>query len=123
MAWIGQIASAVSYMHTQRTLHRDLSAANVFLSGLGEVKVNRHTCTHMLHIHTYIHTYIHTRKRLPPGPWPLSLLASPSLLTLPPPLLPFPHPCLLPLRTCAYTHARTHAHTRTRALAHMLAGG
>ena len=37
--WVAQVASAVSYMHSQRVMHRDLSAQNVFLSRAGDVKV------------------------------------------------------------------------------------
>lgn len=37
--WIGQIASAVSYIHSQRVMHRDLSAHNIFLSRAADVKV------------------------------------------------------------------------------------
>lgn len=37
--WIAQIASAVSYMHSMHVLHRDLSAANVFLSAAADIKV------------------------------------------------------------------------------------
>jgi len=37
--WVAQIASAVSYMHSLRMLHRDLSTHNVFFTASGRVKV------------------------------------------------------------------------------------
>ena len=38
-SWIAQIATAVSYMHRKRILHRDLSAPNVFLTLGDDIKV------------------------------------------------------------------------------------
>ena len=37
--WLRQIASALSYMHKQRVIHRDLKLANLFLDREGNVKV------------------------------------------------------------------------------------
>ena len=38
LRWLAQLAAALSYMHDECVLHRDLKTANVFLSKGGDIK-------------------------------------------------------------------------------------
>jgi len=64
--WIEEMSSALAYIHSQKTLHRDLKPLNIFISR-NSVKIG--ACfilgTHM-HTHrctcTCIHTHMHTHE-------------------------------------------------------------
>uniref|UniRef100_A0A182N9H3 non-specific serine/threonine protein kinase n=1 Tax=Anopheles dirus TaxID=7168 RepID=A0A182N9H3_9DIPT len=55
-----QLTSAISYMHSQNILHRDLKTANVFLHGKGTVKVGDFGISKIMHTNVHAQTVLGT---------------------------------------------------------------
>ena len=120
-SWIVQLGSAVSYMHSQRVLHRDLSACNVFLSAAGDIKVgdfglskaNQGGSQHSVHGKTVCGTPNYFSPEMieghsygePADVWAVGLLAH-EILTLKHPFLPS-LALTLPIIPCRWGCSRT----------------
>ncbi|XP_064212141.1 serine/threonine-protein kinase Nek8 isoform X1 [Tribolium castaneum] len=63
---LSQISAAISYMHTNKILHRDLKSANIFLNMNGNVKVGDFGISKMLNTRSQAQTVVGTPYYLSP---------------------------------------------------------